>query len=296
MKRVYSFVPLFALIFAGSVLFASCGNKSATDASSSCEEKALNIVVSVNQWKSPVEDVVGKCGKVSVIISGTDVDPHDYEPSPSVVATIKKADVLVVNGVDYDSWASKSAGESTHVFDIAKKADVKEGDNPHLWYNPQVYKKLSAGLEEELKILRPESDKYFKEQVEKFDKKVDQLLQKVEDKKKHLSGKKFVASESVANYLAKAIGPEDATPEGYANATANEGEPSANDVAKMHEVLTSGQAQFFFYNTQEENNLTKDLLADAQKSGIKILKVTEQCPSNFSDTINWITSVVDSLD
>jgi zinc/manganese transport system substrate-binding protein len=277
------------------MLFTSCGNKTATNANSSCEEKALNIVVSVNQWKSPVEDIVGKCGKVSVIISGTDIDPHDYEPSSSVITTIKKADLLVVNGADYDSWASKSAVEGAHVIDIAKVAGAKEGDNPHLWYDPHIYSQLGTALEKELDKLIPDDKAYFKEQVEKFNEKVDQLLKKVQDKKEHLTGKKFVATESVANYLAKAVGLEDVTPEDFANASANEGEPSANDVAKMHDVLKSGEAQFFFYNTQEENSLTKELLADAQKSGINILEVTEQCPSQFSDTINWITHIVDLL-
>jgi zinc/manganese transport system substrate-binding protein len=164
-----------------------------------------------------------------------------------------------------------------------------------LWYDPQIYKKLAEALEEDLHKLRPESDNYFKEQAKAFEAKLDKLLHKIEQAKGHLAGKKFAATESVANYLAKALGLEDATPESYANAIANEGEPTATDVAAMHSILESKQVQFLFYNTQEENNLTKELLQDAQKSGVKVIEVSEQCPSKFTDTLEWLTSVIDSI-
>ena len=91
------------------------------------------------QWGDIVGDLAGACGKVTTIISGTSVDPHDYEPTPSDLAAFTDADLVVVNGLGYDAWASRAVdagGANAAVVDAGEVAGKTEGDNPHLWYGP----------------------------------------------------------------------------------------------------------------------------------------------------------------
>ncbi len=97
------------------------------------------MVVSVGQWGDIVGDLAGACGKVTTIISGTSVDPHDYEPTPSDLAAFTDADLVVVNGLGYDAWASRAvdaAGCEAAVVDAGEVVGKSKGDNPHLWYGP----------------------------------------------------------------------------------------------------------------------------------------------------------------
>ena len=74
-------------------------------AAGDCPVEPVRVVVSVGQWGDIVGDLAGACGKVTTIISGTSVDPHDYEPTPSDLAAFTDAELVVVNGLGYDAWA-----------------------------------------------------------------------------------------------------------------------------------------------------------------------------------------------
>ena len=43
------------------------------------------------------------------IITNPDADPHDYEPTAADGRAIAGAQLVIVNGVGYDAWATKLA-------------------------------------------------------------------------------------------------------------------------------------------------------------------------------------------
>ena len=77
---------------------------------------------------------------VTSILSNPDDDPHLFEASPETARALSSAQVVIVNGVDYDPWMEKLIG--AHKAPGRKEIIVgalvghKAGDNPHLWYDP----------------------------------------------------------------------------------------------------------------------------------------------------------------
>jgi zinc/manganese transport system substrate-binding protein len=101
-----------AALAVAALLVAGCSSTSTTDTRSaptgSCPVSPLEVVVTVDQWGDVVDSLAGACGQVTTIIGGSAGDPHDYEPTPADSAAFTSADLVVLNGLDYDHWADEA--------------------------------------------------------------------------------------------------------------------------------------------------------------------------------------------
>ena len=84
---------------------AACGSSNAasgkSDSSGAASSGKIEVVVA--------EDLGGSNVEVTNIMTKTNVEAHDYEPTSQDVAKFGTAKVAVVNGADYDPWATKAA-------------------------------------------------------------------------------------------------------------------------------------------------------------------------------------------
>ena len=122
---------------------AACGSSNAasgkSDSSGAASSGKIEVVASINQWGSVAEDLGGSNVEVTNIMTKTNVEAHDYEPTSQDVAKFGTAKVAVVNGADYDPWATKAAQPTkATLVTAAETAGIKEGDNPHVWFSAKV--------------------------------------------------------------------------------------------------------------------------------------------------------------
>lgn len=73
--------------------------------SSSHDADGINIVASTNVYGSIAKAIAGDKATVHSIIKDPSADPHSYEASPNDIATLKDADIAIVNGGGYDEFA-----------------------------------------------------------------------------------------------------------------------------------------------------------------------------------------------
>ena len=122
------------------VAVAACGtSKDNKTAGGEGGNGTIEVVASINQWGSVAKDLGGSHVDVTNIMTKTNVEAHDYEPTSQDVAKFGTAKVAVVNGADYDPWASKAASATkATLVTAAETAGIKEGDNPHVWFSAKV--------------------------------------------------------------------------------------------------------------------------------------------------------------
>ena len=77
---------------------AACGSSNAasgkSDSSGAASSGKIEVVASINQWGSVAEDLGGSNVEVTNIMTKTNVEAHDYEPTSQDVAKFGTAKVV----------------------------------------------------------------------------------------------------------------------------------------------------------------------------------------------------------
>src|SRR5262249_23185694 len=149
------------------------------------------------------------CATVKTVLASSSVDPHDYEPAPADAASFTGAKLIVVNGADYDAWATqlaKNSASGAPVISAAEVTKTPEGANPHLWYRPSAVTALADAVTTQLGTLNPQAAGYFNDRRTQFAAALGPYRDLIDKIKSGASGKSYAATEGVFDYLAEALG------------------------------------------------------------------------------------------
>ncbi len=283
------------IALAASLGLSACSSRDAADtaappAAGDCPTAPINVVVSVDQWGDIVRDLGGDCADVTTVLASSSVEPHEFEPSPADAATFAKAQLVVVNGVDYDPWASKFAATSAPkapVVDAGVVTRTAAGSNPHLWYDPSAVVAVADAVTAEFVKLVPEAKAYFDEQRAAFGTSLEPYDRLLNTIKAGAAGKTYAATESVFDYTAEYVGLVDKTPPGYQTASANESDPSPADLDAFRRTLADRQVDVLIYNSQTEGSVPEQIRSAAGAAGVPVVEVTETVPPGITSFQTW---------
>jgi zinc/manganese transport system substrate-binding protein len=265
---------------------AAAGGSTAT----TCPTPSVAVVVSVDQWGDIVSELGGACANVRTVLASSSVDPHDYEPSPADAAWFRGAKLVVVNGADYDAWASKLAANSAAGAVVVSAAVVTKtpaGANPHLWYMPSAVTAVADAVTGEFSKLDPRAGDYFSQRRLQFTTAMAPYLSLIAKIKAGASGKSYAATETIFDYQAQALGLVNKTPEGYQRASANESDPSPGDIAAFRTALAGRQIDILIYNNQTQGSIPQQIRSTAEQAGIPVVNVTETVPPGQNSFEGW---------
>lgn len=271
---------------------AACGSGQST----SEKNGTIEVAASVNQWGTVAKALGGDNVNVTSIINSTNVDAHDYEPTTSDIAKLQKAQVIIVNGASYDAWAVKATQTANAtIVNAAEVGGVNDGENPHVWFSADVRKAVAQAITEAYEQADAAKKNDFDKMNDRWTAEENNVESKIAEVKQKTDGLAYAATESVASYLAEDMGLADATPSGYARATANESEPTPTDIKQFTDALKAGEIKLLVVNTQEESELT-DKITDAAKSvEVPMVELTEQMPEQYDSLTAWMEGLVDAF-
>ena len=271
---------------------AACGSGQST----SEKNGTIEVAASVNQWGTVAKALGGDNVNVTSIINSTNVDAHDYEPTTSDIAKLQKAQVIIVNGAGYDTWAVKATQTANAtIVNAAEIGGVNDGENPHVWFSADVRKAVAQAITEAYEQADAAKKNDFDKMNDRWTAEENNVESKIAEVKQKTGGLAYAATESVASYLAEDMGLADATPSGYARATANESEPTPTDIKQFTDALKAGEIKLLVVNTQEESELT-DKITDAAKSvEVPMVELTEQMPEQYDSLTAWMEGLVDAF-
>lgn len=271
---------------------AACGSGQST----SEKNGTIEVAVSVNQWGTVAKALGGDNVNVTSIINSTNVDAHDYEPTTSDIAKLQKAQVIIVNGAGYDAWAVKAAQTANAIIvNAAEIGGVNDGENPHVWFSADVRKAVAQAITEAYEQADAAKKNDFDKMNDRWTAEENNVESKIAEVKQKTDGLAYAATESVASYLAEDMGLADATPSGYARATANESEPTPTDIKQFTDALKAGEIKLLVVNTQEESELTGKITDAAKSVEVPMVELTEQMPEQYDSLTAWMEGLVDAF-
>jgi len=286
------------LAAAGLVGAAACS----TAASGSGGERTgpIQVVAAENFWGSIAQQLGGTRVAVTSIIDSPDADPHDYEPTPAAGRAIAVADLVLVNGVGYDTWASKlvQANPAPHrtVLTVGELVGVPAGGNPHRWYNPDDVRRVIAGLTADYQRIDPAGAAYYDQQRAAFEGTgLAGYRQVIEQIKARYAGTPVGASESIFAMTAPALGLHLVTPPGLLTAVSQGTEPAAADKATADAQITSRAITVYVYNSQNATPDVQSQVAQARAVGIPVTAITETLTPATAPFQDWQTAQLVAL-
>lgn len=258
----------------------------------------IAVVAAENFYGDVAQQIGGDRVSVTSILRNPDQDPHLFEVTPAVVRQIAAAQVVVLNGADYDPWMKKLVSAMREpgpvVIVAADLAHKKSGDDPHLWYDPTAMPLVANALAAAFSAADPAHKDEYAARLKSFLASLAPLNAKIAVVGKKYAGVPVASTEPVFDYMASALKLKmhDAR---FQLAVMNDTEPSARDLAAFEDELKTHGVRVLFYNKQASNNLVQHLLDLARASNIPVVGVTETAPPGQSYQ-TWMLSELDATE
>jgi len=237
---------------------------------------------------------------VAAIMSDPNTDPHEFEASASVAEEVSQAQLIVQNGVGYDTFMNKIES-ATHRSDrqviVAQEllGVASDAFNPHLWYDPRTMPAIASAVATDLSRLEPAHSAYFMGNVKTFDHSLQPWLTAIANFKKAHPGVPVAVTEPVADYMLQAAGADIKTPGPLQAAIMNGTDPSPQAISLEEELLTKHEVKVFLYNQQVTDSLTATFLSDATKAHVPVVGVYETMPTPGYDYQSWMMAETNAL-
>jgi zinc/manganese transport system substrate-binding protein len=128
----------------------------------------IKVAASLHPYALLVKEIGGESVVVTTLV-GEGLDPHDVEPTPSMLRRGADADLIVLNGAGLDDWARRGAHEKKPL--IAEEVAIAHisGDSTSgvsWWLDPDVVVFLAEEISERLCLLRGSSCEIFRARAE----------------------------------------------------------------------------------------------------------------------------------
>ena len=253
---------VIGLVLGMALLFTGCKN---IDRSKDQEGEKVQVVTSFYAMKSLVEEIGGdKVDVVNIIDEG--IEPHDFEPKAKDLMAIEKGDLFIYNGANMEEWIDDvkdvissdnvtmvnssegvkliSAIEDDHEDEIEEE-DAHNHDHeedPHTWLGISTAMMQGKNIKDALVLKDPDNSKYYEENYNEFEKKLNSLLDEYTPLFNSLENKDFVTGHATFAYLCRDLNLHQESIEGvYA-----EGEPSAKQLEELIEKCKANKIKVIF--------------------------------------------------
>jgi zinc/manganese transport system substrate-binding protein len=299
-RRALLAVPTASVLLA--LCAAGCGSSSSAASSSGGSANAtINAVGAENEYANVIEQIGGKYVKVTAIESNPNTDPHTFEASPSVAQAVSAADLLVENGVGYDTYMEKiesaSPSSSRKVINVQKLLGLPESTpNPHLWYKPATMPAVAKALVSDLSALQPAHAAYFQANAAKFDESLKPWYAAIARFKAAYPNTPVATTEPVGDYMLEAAGTKNLTPFSLQADIMNGTDPAPQNVTVQNGLFSGHKVKVFVHNQQVTDSLTEAFVQAAKRAGIPVVGVYETMPTPGYDYQSWMLAEVKALE
>ncbi len=186
---------------------------------------ALEVFVCEPEWGALLDELAGDKAEVTVATTAFQ-DPHRLQARPSLIAAVRRADLVVCTGADLEvGWLPlllrRSGNAKIQVgnpgyflaanfvrrLEIPKSVDRAQGDvhpqgNPHIHLNPRNIRRVADALAERLATLDAGNSSYYQARLEDFQARWQDATVQWEDRALGLQGMQLASHHRSFSYLA----------------------------------------------------------------------------------------------
>lgn len=143
---------------------------------------------------------------------------HDWEPTIQDVEQIQKSDLIIVNGLGFESWTKNlddmnyqgilvdtsdgifKASNDSFDYEGTDKNKPKSGD-PHIWLNPKLAKTQVQNIANAFSISDPQNQEFYQKNAKNYLIELDKLDSKIRNDLSNCN-RNFIAFHNAFSYFA----------------------------------------------------------------------------------------------
>lgn len=201
-------------------------------------------------------------------------DPHIYEPRPSDAALVAAADLILVNGFNFEGWITElieNSGTRAKVVTITKgivpiaSSTYKNAYDPHAWMdasNGIIYTENISGA---LSELDPSNADYYRKNADDYIRELEKLDEYIFDGIKRIpeKGRVLITSHDAFSYYGKRYGIRVSPIMGIST----DAEAQTSDVSRVSQTIKESGVPSVFIESTINPKLLKQIADD---NGVKI--------------------------
>lgn len=275
-----------------SILLIGCGSVSTTVA----DNGKINIVATIFPYYDFTRAVVGEKANLTMLISpGSSI--HSYEPSPSDILKLRKADIFIYTGGESDAWVSTLLDSmDTSKMKIVCLADsvntveeeTVEGMEPeadetgaqwqdisenhvfdeHIWTSPKNAVKLVKAVSDSVCERDTENAGFYQKNAEAYIHEIEKVDSEIAGIVKEAKRKKIVVADKFPfRYFVEEYGLEYCA---AFSACSDQTDASASTIAYLVDTVTEEQIPFVYHVELSNQNVAK---AISEQTGAGMLQL-----------------------
>ena len=223
------------------------------------------------------QNIAGDRLKIETLLPVT-VDPHEFQPVPQDVIEISQSQVLIINGVGYESWLTKELenSEGQRLVIIASEGLTPNPDpsgehidgDPHMWMNPLNVVHYVENIRDGLIQADPQGKDAYSANADSYIASLRDLDGWVRNEVSQLPADKrqLVTNHDALGYFAQAYG---FTVVGAViPSVTDEASTSAKEMADLIDTIKSSGVPAIFLDISENPELAQQV---ATESGAKVV-------------------------
>jgi zinc/manganese transport system substrate-binding protein len=291
------------IVLSAALLVTGVAVSAVLTRTASAGEKS-DVIVAIgaeNEYANVLSQIGGKYVSVSAILKNPNTDPHTFEASASVAEEVSKAQLIVQNGVGYDSFMNNienaSPNSARKIITVQNVLGLPtDTPNPHLWYKPTTMPAVAKVMVKDLDKLAPNHSAYFAANLATFDTSLKPWLTAIATFKSKHPHTPVAVTEPVADYLLQAMGAKILTPFVFQADIMNGVDPAPEDITLEDNLFTKHKVKLFCYNQQVVDALTSSIRDTAASKHVPVVGVYETMPTPGYDYQTWMLAEVKAIE
>jgi zinc transport system substrate-binding protein len=275
----------------GTILVGCVQVGDATDTSSKATKNTINIVATIFPIYDFSRAIVGDKANLSMLVSaGTSI--HSYDPSPTDIIKIQKADVFIYISGESDEWVDRVLGS----MDISKKKIIKLMDcvsvveeetvegmetektneeskeeieyDEHIWTSTKNAVKMTNAISDTLCIVDSANAQIYKQNAKAYADEIEKVHAEIQNIVDNSRVKMIIMGDKFPfRYFADEFGLEYRA---AFNGCSSETEASANTIAYLIDAVKKNKISTVFYIELSNKNIAQ---AISEHTGAKMLEL-----------------------
>ncbi|MFB7305202.1 metal ABC transporter substrate-binding protein [Heyndrickxia sporothermodurans] len=297
-KKNYSII--LSLLLLTFLIVGGCGTINQVSNKNASSNNKLQIVTTFYPMYEFTKNIVKDKANIELLIP-SNVEPHDWEPTPKDVGKIQKADIFVFNSKYFETWVpsikNSVSNENLSFVEASSDIHLMNGDghhqfDPHVWLNPVLAQQEVKTITKALIKADPENKEFYQKNSDAYVAKLAKLDHQYRETLKDAKKKEIITQHTAFGYLAKEYGMKQIPIAGLSPSQ----EPSSARLGELKEFAVKHHVKVIYFEELASPKVAETL---AKEIGAKteVLHTLEGLSKEEQDKgMNYISVMQKNLD